>query len=75
MGAFAYTVPDVPLLLSNYSASLALLLRIAQTRLGAALVVNAGLFESIRESGIFSADPDLGLGESLVFRTGSIPLR
>ncbi|OCL14310.1 hypothetical protein AOQ84DRAFT_42231 [Glonium stellatum] len=52
---------DVPLLLSYYDASLALLLRVCQTRLGAAHVLNAGLFQSVRESQIFSADPDIGL--------------
>ena len=53
----------VPLILSHQDASLLLLLRIAETRLGAANVVNSGLFGSIRDSGIFSADPDIGLGE------------
>ncbi|OCK80455.1 hypothetical protein K432DRAFT_434748 [Lepidopterella palustris CBS 459.81] len=55
------SVSEIPLLLSYYDASLALLLRICQTRLGAAHVLNAGLFQSIRESQIFSADPDIGL--------------
>ncbi|KAF9629489.1 hypothetical protein BFW01_g10692 [Lasiodiplodia theobromae] len=51
---------DVPLLLSFIDAYLALLLRISQTKSGAAQVLNAGLFSSIRESQIFSTDPDFG---------------
>tara|TARA_R110002003_G_C704152_1_gene25472 strand:- start:715 stop:1815 length:1101 start_codon:yes stop_codon:yes gene_type:complete len=53
--------PQVPALLSYYDAVLALLLRICQSRLGAAYVLNAGLFLSIRDSQIFSVDPDIGL--------------
>jgi nuclear pore complex protein Nup205 len=53
--------PQVPALLSYYDAVLALLLRICQNRLGAAYVLNAGLFLSIRDSQIFSVDPDIGL--------------
>lgn len=53
--------PQVIALLSYYDASLALLLRVCQSRLGAAYVLNAGLFPAVRESGIFSIDPDIGL--------------
>lgn len=53
--------PQVTALLSYYDAVLALLLRICQSRLGAAYVLNAGLFLSIRDSQIFSVDPDIGL--------------
>ena len=53
--------PQVPALLSYYDASLALLLRICQSRLGAAYVLNAGLFSSIRDSQVFAVDPDIGL--------------
>lgn len=49
-------------LLSFYTAGLTLLLRISQSRHGAAQVMNAGLFNAIRESGLFAADPDIGLG-------------
>ncbi|KAF2138835.1 uncharacterized protein K452DRAFT_320940 [Aplosporella prunicola CBS 121167] len=52
---------DVPLLLSFIDANLSLLLRISQTKLGAACVLNAGLFQSVRDSQIFAADPDFGL--------------
>ena len=57
----AASSPQVSILLSYYDASLALLLRICQSRLGAAYVLNAGLFPSIRDSQIFSIDPDIGL--------------
>ena len=43
------------------NANLALLARVAQNRQGGALVLSAGLFPAIRQSGIFSADPDIGL--------------
>ncbi|KAH0547601.1 hypothetical protein FGG08_000326 [Glutinoglossum americanum] len=52
---------DVPLLFSYYEAKLSLLLRISQTRAGATYVLNAGLFQSVRDSQLFSVDPDLGL--------------
>ncbi|KAL8900187.1 MAG: hypothetical protein Q9207_005813 [Kuettlingeria erythrocarpa] len=55
--------PDVPLLLAYYESKLALLLTMSQTRPGAGQVINAGLFQSIRDSGLFSVDPDLGIGE------------
>jgi nuclear pore complex protein Nup205 len=57
----AAAAPQVSALLSYYDASLALLLRICQSRLGAAYVLNAGLFSSIRDSQIFAVDPDIGL--------------
>jgi nuclear pore complex protein Nup205 len=57
----AAAAPQIPGLLSYYDACLALLLRICQSRLGAAYVLNAGLFLSIRDSQIFSVDPDIGL--------------
>lgn len=57
----AAAAPQVSSLLSYYDASLALLLRISQSRLGAAYVLNAGLFPAIRDSQIFAVDPDIGL--------------
>lgn len=42
-------------------AKLALLLQIAQTRFGAAHILNARLFRSVKDSGLFSMDPDLGM--------------
>ncbi|KAL9584488.1 MAG: hypothetical protein Q9203_004641, partial [Teloschistes exilis] len=52
---------DITLLLSYYSAKFALLLTISQTRLGATQVMNADLFPTVKDSGLFSADPDLGI--------------
>lgn len=54
---------DIPLLLSFYEIKLALLVTISQSRVGAAHVTNAGLFPAIRASGLFSVDPDIGIGE------------
>lgn len=50
------------MLLAYYDSKLSLLLRISQSKLGAAQVMNAGLFQAIRTSGLFALDPDLGLG-------------
>ncbi|KAI9671349.1 MAG: hypothetical protein M1831_004258 [Alyxoria varia] len=51
----------VTLVLSYHNASLALLLKLAQSRLGAAQVQNSGFFASVRDCRIFDADPDIGL--------------
>lgn len=53
---------DVDMQLSYCNAKLALLLQISQTRFGAATILNVGLFRSIKESGLFVIDPDLGVG-------------
>lgn len=50
------------MLLAYNDAKLSLLLRLSQSKLGAAQVMNAGLFQAIRASGLFALDPDLGLG-------------
>ncbi|KAF2112983.1 nucleoporin Nup186/Nup192/Nup205 [Lophiotrema nucula] len=55
------SAPQVPILLSYYDAGLSLLLRICQTRDGSGAVLNAGLFQAIKESSIFDVDPDIGL--------------
>jgi nuclear pore complex protein Nup205 len=34
----------------------------AQTRNGAIGILNAGIFNAIRDSGLFATDPDVGLG-------------
>jgi nuclear pore complex protein Nup205 len=49
--------------LSYSHARLALLLGLSQTRFGAAAVLSAGLFHSVKESGLFAIDPDLGVGK------------
>ena len=53
------------MLLSYYDTMLSLLLRLAQTRLGATHLFKAGIFQCMRESGLFSVDPDVGIGEHL----------
>ncbi|KAL8930643.1 MAG: hypothetical protein Q9208_000514 [Pyrenodesmia sp. 3 TL-2023] len=52
---------DIPLLLAYYQSKLALLLTMSQTRHGAGQVINAGLFQTVRDSGLFSVDPDMGI--------------
>ncbi|KAL9012478.1 MAG: hypothetical protein Q9173_002763 [Seirophora scorigena] len=52
---------DVSLLLAYYESKLALLVTLSQTRTGAAQVMNAGLFQSVHDSGLFSVDPDIGI--------------
>lgn len=54
---------DVDLHLSYCHARLALLLGLAETRPGAAAVLNSGLFHSVKLSGLFATDPDLGVGK------------
>lgn len=49
--------------LSYCHARLALLLSLSRTRHGAAAVLNAGLFHSVKLSGLFATDPDLGVGK------------
>ena len=38
------------------------MLRFSQTRFGAGLLFDAGLFQAVQESGLFSVDPDIGIG-------------
>jgi nuclear pore complex protein Nup205 len=52
---------EIPILLSYYKSILTLLLTLSQSRLGATHVLNAGLFSSIKSSGLFATDPDIGL--------------
>ena len=54
---------DIPTLLSYYETKLSLLLSISQTRTGAVHVMNSGLFPALRGSGLFSVDPDIGIGK------------
>ena len=54
---------DTPLLLSYYESLLSLLQQLCQTKPGAIHVLNAGLFEAVRDSQLFTADPDIGIGE------------
>ena len=57
------SVTDIPILLSYYETKLSLLLSISQSRTGAVHVMNSGLFQAVRGSGLFSVDPDIGVGE------------
>lgn len=50
--------------MKGFKAATGFLLRIAQTRAGAGEVINAGLFQALRECQLFSVDPDLGVGFS-----------
>ncbi|KAL5002210.1 hypothetical protein BDV10DRAFT_191784 [Aspergillus recurvatus] len=52
---------DTPLLLSYYQSLLSLLQQLCQTKPGATHVLKAGLFQAVRESQLFAADPDLGI--------------
>ncbi len=53
---------DIPLLLTFYECKLSLLLTISHSKAGALHVINAGLFQAVRTSGLFSVDPDIGVG-------------
>ncbi|RAL14630.1 cullin-4B [Aspergillus homomorphus CBS 101889] len=52
---------DTPLLLSYYQSLLSLLQELCQTKIGATHVLKTGLFQAVRESQLFAADPDLGI--------------
>ena len=52
----------IDLLVAYYESKFILLQSISQSKTGAVHVLNAGLFQSIRSSGLFSFDLDLGLG-------------
>ena len=54
---------EMPSFLSYYTALLTTLLRIARTRLGASQILHSGLFQAVRDSQLFSADPDVGFGK------------
>jgi nuclear pore complex protein Nup205 len=51
--------------LSHYEALLSLLQQLCRTKVGATHVLNAGLFQAVRESQLFAADPDIGIGLSI----------
>ncbi|CAK97226.1 uncharacterized protein An14g06530 [Aspergillus niger] len=52
---------DTPLLLSYYQSLLSLLQELCQTKNGATYVLKTGLFQAVRDSQLFAADPDLGI--------------
>lgn len=49
--------------MSYYESKLSLLTTISQSRVGAVHVMNCGIFPAVRASGLFSVDPDIGIGE------------
>lgn len=51
-------------LLDVLEARLSLLLQISRTREGAGYILDAGLLQAVRESMLFRADPDIGMGKS-----------
>ena len=64
MDCESLTQADIPSLLTFYEAKLSLLLTISQSKIGAAHVMAAGLLHAIHVSGLFSVDPDIGVGKS-----------
>ncbi|KAL2830034.1 hypothetical protein BDW59DRAFT_170319 [Aspergillus cavernicola] len=56
---------DTHLLLSYYESLLSLLQQLCQTKPGATHVLKAGLFQAVRDSQLFAADPDLGIATDI----------
>ncbi|PWW71808.1 hypothetical protein C7212DRAFT_302801 [Tuber magnatum] len=56
------TSKDIDYLMRSFKATTGFLVRVSQTRIGSGYVINAGLFQALRESHLFAADPDLGVG-------------
>ncbi|EEQ32268.1 conserved hypothetical protein [Microsporum canis CBS 113480] len=52
---------DTAQLLLFYESQLSLLQQLSQTKAGAAQLLDAGLFQAVKESQLFSADPDIGI--------------
>lgn len=57
------SILDTPLILSFYESLLSFLQQLCQTKSGANHVLKAGLFQAVRDSHLFAADPDLGIGK------------
>lgn len=53
---------DTAVLLTYYEALLSVLQQLCQTKSGAIHVLKSGLFEAVRDSRLFAADPDIGIG-------------
>ncbi|KAF2863148.1 hypothetical protein K470DRAFT_298163 [Piedraia hortae CBS 480.64] len=51
--------------MAYFQTAMVVLLRICVTAEGSSLVFNSGFFEAVRESGLFSTDPELGDGEAV----------
>ncbi|KAL4795958.1 hypothetical protein BDV19DRAFT_378449 [Aspergillus venezuelensis] len=56
---------DTPILLSYYESLLSLLQQLCKTKSGATHVLKAGLFQAVRDSQLFAADPDLGIATDI----------
>ncbi|KAJ6071460.1 hypothetical protein N7499_009474 [Penicillium canescens] len=52
---------DTPALITYYVSLLSLLQRLSQTKKGATYILDAGLFQAVRASQLFAADPDIGI--------------
>ena len=52
---------DLETIIATIQTSLALLLRLSQDQEGAAAILDAGIFSSVRDSQLFATDPDIGL--------------
>ncbi|EFR04628.1 hypothetical protein MGYG_07635 [Nannizzia gypsea CBS 118893] len=52
---------DTAQLLLFYESQLSLLQQLSQTKAGASQLLDAGLFQAVKESQLFSADPDIGI--------------
>jgi len=52
---------DLDTIVATIQTSLALLLRLSQDQEGAAAILDAGIFSSVRDSQLFATDPDIGL--------------
>lgn len=64
MNTTHHHVTDTSSLLAYFESLLALLQQLSQTKSGATYVLKSGLFDSVRESQLFAADPDIGIGRS-----------
>lgn len=47
-------------------------MRVAQTRFGSGVVFNTGLFQAIKDSGVFAVDPDIGVGKTALPQSSSL---
>jgi nuclear pore complex protein Nup205 len=61
-GANCYFSLDTSVLLAYYESLLSLLQQLSCTKSGAIHVLKSGLFEAVRDSQLFAADPDIGIG-------------
>jgi nuclear pore complex protein Nup205 len=60
----ATTPEEITMIMKAFKAATGFLLRVAQTRNGAGQIINAGLFQALRECMLFNVDPDIGISKS-----------